>query len=212
MKSSGDSQEEHPPWLQPLDQLGTAGSRGQGSEASPFHEAHPLSQTPGPLQGPGFRLGGNQDQSRCTGAFGHARSIGAGALGICPGPGWFPGGANCYKAPVMLSRPKSPFSFPWLSALLGVGLALGLQQGGQSDPVIAAEPAALGLPVPLELSGRGALPGATAEAGPGAARVLEDALLGTQAPLTGSALRAPLQFSPLEAASETQPSSLPGAR
>jgi hypothetical protein len=52
----------------------------------------------------------------------------------------------------MLSRPKAPSSFPWLSALLGVGLALGLQAGGTPEGVIAAEPQTVGLPVPLELS------------------------------------------------------------
>jgi len=52
----------------------------------------------------------------------------------------------------MLSRPKSASSFPWLSALLGVGLALGLQAGGTPEAVIAAEPQTVGLPVPLELS------------------------------------------------------------
>ncbi len=52
----------------------------------------------------------------------------------------------------MLSRPKAPSSFPWLSTMLGVGLALGLQAGGTPEGVIAAEPQTVGLPVPLELS------------------------------------------------------------
>ena len=125
-----------------------------------------------------------------------------------PRTGLVSGGGQLLQSPCHAVPAQVPLFLPLVECLLGVGLALGLQRGGQSDPVIAAEPAALGLPVPLELSGRGALPGATAEA----ASVLEDAHLGTQAPLTGSALRAPLQFSPLEAASETQPSSLPGAR
>lgn len=52
----------------------------------------------------------------------------------------------------MLSRPKGPFRFPWLSALLGAGIAFGLQRSTVPDSVIAAEPEALGLPVPLVLS------------------------------------------------------------
>jgi hypothetical protein len=52
----------------------------------------------------------------------------------------------------MLSRPKGPFRFPWLSALLGAGIAFGLQRSTAPDSVIAAEPEALGLPVPLVLS------------------------------------------------------------